>query len=86
MKTFKLNSGLEAKFLEIDDWGREIYLVDDRIKCVLLKLDEYNEEKNELIYKDTLYSLTLLGEPDCPLKEKYQPENRLVTAKSRKMR
>jgi hypothetical protein len=58
----KLNNGQFAKFSHRDDWYRMIFTFEDGKKYCLL--DEVK-----------FYSISPMGEPDCPLKEEYQPKN-----------
>jgi len=58
----KLNNGQYAKFSHVDDWHRLIYKFENRKRYCLL--DEIR-----------FFTITSEGEPDCPLKDDFQPQN-----------
>ena len=59
----KLNNGLIAKFAFEDDWGRNVYEINQNNKLV------------EIVDVDgVLHSMTKDGEPSFPLKVEFQPK------------
>ena len=67
-RDLELQNGTTAKFLHYDDWDRKIFLIATGEKTIkAVDLDE-----------DSLYSIRGdFGEPCCPLKEEFQPKDRL---------
>ena len=57
-----LNNGQKAKYSYTDYWSRKIFIFEDGKKYCLLDDQEF-------------FSITPSGEPDCPLKEEWQPKN-----------
>ena len=57
-----LNNGLKAKYLCDDGFSRKIFTIEDGSKAILLDDEEF-------------YSLSTMGEPDCPFKREFQPKN-----------
>jgi len=63
MKDLTLKNGQTATFLYEDDWGRPVYQLENGIKVCCINLNG-------------TYLHTVTGdfeEPDCPLKDEYQP-------------
>ena len=58
----KLNNGQFAKFSYLDDWHRLIYKFENKREYCLL--DEVK-----------FFTITPDGEPDCPLKDEFQPQD-----------
>jgi hypothetical protein len=59
----KLNNGSFAKYSYTDDWSRKIYKFENGREYCLLD-------------DEVFYTITPnYGEPDCPLKEEYQPKD-----------
>lgn len=62
MKDLKLKNGQVAKFLFVDDWHRPVYRLESGTRVCCVNLD------------GTFLHTICSGEPDCPLKEEFQPE------------
>lgn len=61
MKNLTLNNGQLAKYLYTDDWDRPVFKLESGTKVCCVNLDG--------TYLHTICN----GEPDCPLKDEYQP-------------
>lgn len=65
MKDLVLNNGQTAEFLREDDWSRPVYRLENGVEVCCINLNG-----------TYLHTMTGdFGEPDCPLKEEYQPNN-----------
>ncbi|MBS0045168.1 hypothetical protein KFE26_23270 [Shewanella sp. M16] len=65
MKDLVLNNGQKAIFIYIDDFSRPVYQLESGRKVCCINLNG-----------TYLHSISGdIGEPDCPLKEEYQPIN-----------
>jgi hypothetical protein len=63
MNDLILKNGQKAEFLYEDDWGRPVYKLESGTKVCCPNLNGTH-----------LHTMTeSYGEPDCPLKEEYQP-------------
>ena len=63
MNNLVLNNGQTAIFLYEDDWSRPVYKLENGMKVCCTNLNG--------TYLNTMSGD--YGEPDCPLKEEYQP-------------
>lgn len=62
MHNLKLKNGQTATFLYEDDWSRPVYRLENGYKAVCVNMDG-----------TYLHSVSGSGEPDCPLRDEYQP-------------
>ena len=62
MNDLKLINGQTAKFINVDDWDRPVYLLENDKKVCCINLNG-----------TCLYTITEYGEPCSPLGKDYQP-------------